>query len=269
MSTRRAGAASPQLARIARLTYTDVKDLDGLAGIDDADLRTLHDQIAEMYFGAGRESFARVAGLSKALPGVVAGKLAQRFLPPHLAAQIAVLLEPAKARELVTKVSLPYLADLSLSLDPTRARPIVQAIPAERIGEVAAELFRRGDYAAVAEFADTVTLDGLRAALSAAGGRDLLEVVPLLVWNDTVEAAIADMPAAQIDAIFAAVVRDELWEEADDFAAHLPPAASKRAADRLADAAPQVLDAWRAAADSRRLGDAAAVLLTTGQQSPA
>ena len=155
VSARRAG--SPQLARIARLVHTDIADLDDLAGIDDTDLRTLHDQIAESYFGAGRESFARVAGLSKALPGAVAGKLAQRFLPPHLAAQVAVLLEPAKARELVSKVSLPYLADLSLSLDPTRATPILQAVPAERIGEVAAELFRRGDYAAVAEFAGSVT----------------------------------------------------------------------------------------------------------------
>lgn len=242
--------------------HTDVADLDGLGGIDDTDLRTLHDQIAESYFGAGRESFARVAGLSKALPGAVAGKLAQRFLPPHLAAQVAVLLEPAKARELVSKVSLPYLADLSLSLDPTRARPILQAVPAERIGEVAAELFRRGDYAAVAEFAGSVTPAGLRAALAVANGRDLLEVVPLLVWNDNVEAAVADLPAHRIDEILGVVARGELWDAAEDFAGHLPPAARDRAADRLAHGDTATRQAWRTAAQAGRLGGSAAALLS-------
>ncbi|WP_375491767.1 hypothetical protein [uncultured Jatrophihabitans sp.] len=240
---------SPQLARLARLTYTDIAELDGLAGVPDDDLRALHDQIAELYFSAGRESFARVAGLSKALPGSVAGKLAERFLPPHLAAQVAVMLDPGKARELVNKVSLPYLAELSLSLDPSRSQPVVQAIPAARIGEIAAELYRRGEYAAMAEFAATVTRDALQAALAAADGRDLLAVLPLLVWSDNVDAVVNRTPAAQLDDVLNAIIDDEQWQQGSVLIERLPEPARAAMAARVGE-----LDAHRAAGLSAAAG---------------
>lgn len=252
MSTR--DTRSPQLGRIARLMYVDVNDLEGLDGIPEADLRALHDQIADSYFAAGRASFARVAGLSKALPTVVAGKLAQRFLPPHLAAQVTVMLEPAKARDLVDKVSVPYLAELSLSLDPTRSKPVVQAIPARRIAEVSAELFRRNEHAAVAEFAGSVTLDGLRAALGAASGHDMLEVAPMLVSNDNLETALAELSPEQVDAILAAMIDDELWVEGDYLIDRLPPVGRRTVAARIGALDDDGMVAFRRAADAGDLG---------------
>lgn len=137
---------SPQIGRIARLLAVDADDVQGLGEIGDEDLRALHDLISGMLSANGQEPFARVASLSKLLPGSVAGKLAERFLPPELAARVAVLLEPAKARDLVTKVSVDYLAELSLVLDPVRSRPVVQAISADRVTQVARALFDRGEY---------------------------------------------------------------------------------------------------------------------------
>lgn len=265
-SPRRNGTRNPQLGRIARLVAVDPGELAGLDDIPENDLRILHDQISESYFAEGRGQFARVASLSKALPGSVAGKLAERFLPPQLAAQVAVLLEPAKARELVNTVSVPYLADLSLALDPARSTPVVQAIPADRVGEIAVELFRRSEYAAVAEFAGTVTLEALRVALGAASGRDLLEVVPLLVWNDNIDKVVDDRPAEQIDALLDEIVSARVWDQGNYVIERLGPDARARAMRRIAELSQDNIDAFRAAADEDKLGAVATAMLEQAEQ---
>ena len=200
-------ALSPHLERIARLLHVDVAEVHGLDDLTDAQLRTVHDRIAELVFAGQQERFARIAGLSKALPGPVAGKLAERFLPPPLAARTAEMLEPAKARDLVTTVRVSYLADLAMSLDPTRSERVVQAIPAANVGQVARELFGRGEYATMAEFAGTVTLDALFAAFDVATPHDLFEIAPLLVWNDNLDAVVSQLPVEKIIPLVHELVR--------------------------------------------------------------
>jgi muconolactone delta-isomerase len=189
---------SPQLERIARLLHVDVSEVHGLDDLSDAQLRTVLDRIGELVFAGQQERFARIASLSKLLPGPLAGKLAEKFLPPPLAARTAEMLEPAKARDLVTKVRVSYLADLAMSLDPTRSEQVVKAIPAVNVGQVARELFGRGEYATMAEFAGTVTLEALFAAFEVATPHDLFEVAPLLVWNDNLDAVLSQLPVEKI-----------------------------------------------------------------------
>lgn len=198
-----AATSSRQHARLARLLGVDAAEITGLHDISETDLAILHDQISNALFADGHAQFAKVASLSKLLPGALAGKLAEKFLPAVLAARVAELLEPNRARDLVNRVSVRYLGDLSLVLDPVRSKPVVQAIPAPRVGEVARELFDRGEYAAMAEFVGTVTVDALFAALGAANPHDLLAVVPLLAWNDNLDHVIANLPAEQVTGIVA------------------------------------------------------------------
>ena len=177
----------------------------------ESQLRHLHDQISEAYFGPGRDQFARVAGLSRVLPGSIAGKLAERFLPPQLAARAAELLEPARARDLVGRVSVGYLADLAVALDPTRSRPVMAAVPPKRIAEVAAEMFRRGEYEAMAELAGAVPAKGLFAALAVAAAHDLLELVPLLDWDEVIEQVVDATPTPQLDGVLAEIAGGRRW----------------------------------------------------------
>jgi hypothetical protein len=203
MSTSR----SPQLGRIARLVHVDVEDLHGLDGLSDEQLRRLHDRIGALVFAGQEDRFARIAGLSKALPGPLAGKLAEKFLAPPLAARTAETLEPAKARGLVTRVRVGYLADLAMSLDPTRSKPVVQAIPPPNVAQVARELFARGEYAAMAEFAGTVTLEALFAAFEVATPHDLFKVAPLLVWNDNLDRVLSELSVDRIVPLVHELVR--------------------------------------------------------------
>ena len=210
MMSQRIPSASPQIGRIARLLRLDPTEIRGLEGIDDADLRVLHDQISRALFAEGQRRFARVAGLSKTIPGPLAGVLAEKFLPPMMAARVSENLDPAKARDLIGRVSIGYLAEIALALDPVRSRPVVQKLPPEPIGKVAKELFGRKEYATMAEFVGTVTVDALFAALRVASPHDLLAVVPLLEWNDKLDTVIAELPAAQVAQIATALTAEEL-----------------------------------------------------------
>jgi hypothetical protein len=222
-----------QLRRIARLLGTEPAAVRGLDDIPTADLRQLHDQIAESLFVVHEESFARVAGVSKVIPGAVAGKLAERFLQPALAARAAVMLDPGKASDLVNKVSVSYLADIAVSLDPVRGQAVIRAIPPARVAEVAKELFQRDELAAMAEFAGTVDKAALDAALRVATPTQLVRVAPLLVWNDNIEEIIDELSDERLDAILQAVADDDLWLEASVLLRRLRPETLARVADRL------------------------------------
>ncbi|MCX6396857.1 MAG: hypothetical protein NTV23_10260 [Propionibacteriales bacterium] len=203
-------ATSPQIGRIARLLHLDPAEIQGLGSVADADLRILHDQISRTLFAEGQHRFARVAGLSKTIPGPLAGVLAEKFLPPVMAARVSEMLDPAKARDLIGRVSISYLAEIALALDPVKSRPVVQKLPPEPIGKVAKELFGRQEYATMAEFVGTVTVEALFAALKVATPHDLLAVVPLLEWNDNLDRVIADLPHSQVVDIAGSLTAEEL-----------------------------------------------------------
>ena len=203
-------ATSPQIGRIARLLGIDPAEVAGLEGIPDADLRVLHDQISKRLFGDAQRQFARVAALSKSIPGPLAGVLAERFLPPVMAARVSEMLDPAKARDLIGRVSIEYLVEIALALDPVRSKPVVQKLPPEPIGKVAKALFGRGEYAAMAEFVGTVTTEALMAAFEVATPQDLLAVVPLLEWNDNLDVVVAGLPHHKVTQIATSLTPVEL-----------------------------------------------------------
>ena len=207
-----ATAPRPQLDALGRVLGVEVGELHGLGGLSDDDLNMLHRQIANRLSADKRRRFARVAALSQSIPGPIAGRLAEKFLPPAGAALAAELLEPAKARDLVERVTVGYLGDLAIALDPLRAQDVIRAIPAARVGEVARELFSRNEYAAMARFADAVDVDALFAALGVATPHDLLAVVPLLTWNDNLDRVIAELPDEQIGQIASDLDAGELAE---------------------------------------------------------
>lgn len=201
---------NPQIGRIARLLHLDPKDIVGLDDLPAADLRILHDQISRTLFAEAQQRFARIAGLSKTIPGPVAGVLAEKFLPPVMAARVSEMLDPAKARDLIGRVSIKYLAEIALALDPVKSRPVVQKLPPEPIGKVAKELFGRKEYATMAEFVGTVTVDALFAAFEVATPHDLLAVVPLLEWNDNLDTVVADLPHRKVTEIATSLTPAEL-----------------------------------------------------------
>ncbi|MBJ7337071.1 hypothetical protein [Mycolicibacterium sp.] len=232
-----------RLDAIALLLGVATSELTGLEAVSDDALSALHDQIASRLSADKRRRFARVAGLSQTIPGPIAGRLAEKFLPPAGAALAAELLEPNKARDLVGRVSVRYLGDLAIALDPVRAQDVVRAIPAERVGEVSRELFSRKEYAAMARFVGAVEVEALFAALGVANPHDLLAVVPLLTWNDNLDRVIAELPNDQIQQIAAELDAAELADLALALDPHrFGPIVAAVPVDTVADIAGELLE---------------------------
>jgi len=223
-----------QVRRIGHLLGVEPDRLGALEHVPADELRQLHDQLAQWLFAVHADSFARVAGVSKVIPGSLAGKMAERFLEPALAARAAVMLEPAKAVDLVTKVSVRYLGDVAMSLDPVRGQPVIRAIPPAKVAEVARELFGRDELAAMAEFAGTVDKPALDAALAVATPAQLVRVAPLLTWNDNIEEIIDELSDDRLDAILTTIAEDSLWHEASVLLRRLRAETLDRVVGRLA-----------------------------------
>jgi len=249
-----------QVLRVAHVLGVRPEQVDPLASVPADQIRQLHDQLANWLFAVHEDSFARVASVSKVIPGAVAGKLAERFLQPALAARAAVMLEPAKARDLVNKVSVNYLADVALSLDPVRGTPVIKAIPPARVAEVAKALFDRDELAAMAEFAGSVDKPALDAALKVASPAQLVRVAPLLAWNDNIEQIIDELPDARVDAILTAIAHDSLWAEASVLLRRLRAETLARVVERL-----QSLPDVAAQIPTDLVGELAVDLFETGE----
>jgi len=187
-------ARALQVGRIARLLGLAPGEVTGLDGVPVEDLRTLHAQMTEALFGDARAGFAKIAGLTALLPAAVTAVLAERFVPPEIAARVCEALPPEAGRDLVGRLAVSYLADVAVLLDPVRARPVVSAMSPARVVEVTLELFGRGEHPVTADLVNAVSAQALAACLAAAEPHDVLAVAPYLEWGPALDAAVAGLP---------------------------------------------------------------------------
>ncbi|SHG06141.1 hypothetical protein SAMN05443575_1261 [Jatrophihabitans endophyticus] len=241
---------SAELRRLAHTLDVDPARLAMLAAVPPAQLRALRRQIAGALFEADRPHFARVAALSKTVPLPVAAKLTEATLPPLLAARTAELLEPAKAADLVTRVSERYLADVSAAMDASRAPEVVAAIPPGKVANVASELARRGEWIVIAGFVEQVSEPALRASVAELGGGQLLHVADVMDDASRLDLVGGMLTDTQLDELLAAAPAEGLWRELGTLLAQLSPEPTQRLARRYAAAGPEVTAAYdRAVAD--------------------
>ena len=250
-----------ELRKLAHTLDVGVEDLTMLDGVPTADLRTLRAQIGEAMFQAGRPAFARVATLSKTVPGAVAAKLTELALPPLIAARVAELLEPARAVDMVMRLPNGYLADVSSVLDPARAPDVVAAIPLDRVATISAELARREEWVVIGSFVSHVPPEALRASVAVYDGAQLLRIGFVLDDLSKVDTIVGMLSDHQVDAVLAAAPADGLWAELSEMAGHLQPPRIARLAQRYA-AADSLHAAYRAAAEAGELDEAALAGLT-------
>ena len=78
-----------------------------------------------------------------------------------IAARTAELLEPAKAADMVGRLSDRYLADVSAAMDPARAPEVIAQISPVHVAKVGAELARRGEWVIMGGFVSVVSRPGV------------------------------------------------------------------------------------------------------------
>lgn len=225
-----------ELRKLAHMLGVDPARLTVLKDVPPGDLRTLRAQISNALFEADRPRFAKVAALSKAIPVPIAAKVTEHAFPPLLAARTAELVDPHKASELVARLSDRYLADVSAAMDPARASDVIAGIPADRIARVGAELARRDEWIVIAGFIDHVSHSALAATVGTFTGEQLLRIGFVLDDKTRLDEVAGLISDDQLDDMYLAAGKYELWQELDDLIEHLAAPRLARIATRYANA---------------------------------
>jgi hypothetical protein len=187
--------------------------------------------------------------LSKAVPGAVAAKLTEAVMPPLIAARTAELLDPHRAADMVGRLSEKYLAEVALRMDASRSPQVVEAIPPERVGAIARELARRGEWVVIGGFVAQVTSRALAASVAEYDGEQLLRIAFVLDDVGRMDEIGDLLTEEQIDELLAAAAAEQLWAELEELVAHLSPERVSRLATRYAVAPARVRSAFDAAAE--------------------
>ncbi|MBE7189683.1 hypothetical protein [Jatrophihabitans endophyticus] len=255
--------AEAERRKLAHALGVGTDRLGMLGGVPADQVRVLREQIAEAMFQADKHYFARVATLSKTVPVAVSAKLTELTLPPLLAARTSELLEPAKAVDLVARLSDRYLADVSAVMDPARSPEVIAAIPPERVVTINRELVRRREWVVIGGFASVISEPALRASVATYDGEQLLRIGFVLDDLDKIDLISGMLTDAQVDGMLAAAVEHELWAELADQVEHLRSERLARVARRFAAAPEDVRSGLRDAAACGRFDTAALALLDT------
>jgi hypothetical protein len=241
-----------ELLKLSHQLGVPTAELAFLDALPADDLRALRSQIGDYLFEADKHHFHRVASVSRLVPVAIAAKVTEFALPPLIAARTAELLDPARAADMVARLSDGYLADVSAAMDPTRAPEVIARIPAEHVSKVGAELARRGEWVVMGGFVSVVSGPALEAAVADLDGEQLLRVGFVLDDLARMDEIAALLRGDQLDQMLAAAVELQLWDELDGVLGSLTGTQATRISQRYAAAPAPVRDAIAAAPMSAR-----------------
>jgi hypothetical protein len=243
-------ATTAELRKLAHTLGIPPARLAGLQDVPAEDLRLLRAQIGEALFRADRHFFLRIASLTRTVPSPVAAKLAEKALPPLLAARTTELLEPHKAVDMVGRLPDAYLADVAMALDPSRCTHVLQGMPADRAAEIGSVLAGRGEWVVIGGFVSYVSPEAVLATARALTGEQLLHVSFVIDDVDRVDEISQELTEAQVDDMVRAAYTNPSWAELAALVDNLRPARLARLGERFRAAGDDALAAARRAVEA-------------------
>lgn len=214
------------------------------------DVRSVRVALDEALFARHEARFRRIAKLTSTVPVPLAARVAQMALDPLLGARVAAVMEPATAIKLAGSLDTDYLADLSVSLDPVRARAIIAGIPPATVVRVGVQLVERREYLALGRFVSVIDPDTSLKVVEHATGADLLQVA---LFSDDVEALDAMVSrlddARLLDAMRSAHVNG-WYDDAVTLVSSVSSASRDRLVSLIADLEPAGRDGFARSIDA-------------------
>lgn len=242
-------STTAELRKLAHTLGVPPSRLAALDSVPAEDLRALRGQVGEALFRADKHFFVRIAALTKAVPSAVAAKLAEKALPPLLAARTTELLDPGKAVDMVGRMPDSYLADVAAALDPSRCPHVLVGIPADRAAKVGRVLAQREEWVVIGGFVSYVSMDSVAASTREFTGEQLLRIGFVLDDVDRLDAIAQLLTDRQLDEMVDAAWRKALWTEFADLVANLQPGRVARLGEHFRAAGDEALAAAKAAVE--------------------
>lgn len=248
-----------ELEKLARTLGVTVAELAFVSHLDTASLRAMRHALSASLFDRQVSRFRRLADSTRLLPNKLVAMISEKVIPPMISAQVTGLLEPDDAVDLAGRLSVAYQADICCAMDPRRAVPVLQAMPAANVVAVGLELLHRRQFVVMAQFVDALTDSQIQAVADHMSAEGLLHV-GFYVEDDARLDQLLGMLSDDLVAgtmIAAAAEDGALWPEVLSMLARLGKTQRSRLGNLLAEASPQVLaslhqalfgrDLWREA----------------------
>ncbi len=232
-----------ELVKLSRLLGCDADAIDFLGDADPAKLRRFRAAVTNTMFDDGRETFRRMAALSKRLPLPVLVHFAGILVGPVLAGRIAGEMDPERAARLSTELPTPFLADVCRHMDPKRARAVIAGIAPERIVDIALALAEADDPITMARFVDVLAPPVLQRVIDATPDYGTLLRIGFFVEDKAqLDVVIGLFDDEQTERLVRAAHAGALWPEAIALMAHVGPAMRRRLGDVAARQPEDVLE---------------------------
>lgn len=210
-------ARQAEQQRLARLLNLSEAELDFLLRLDAQSLRQLRQQTETMLHDSDRELLQALASTAQRLPVSLIALLAEKSLGALLCARIAALLPNSTASAVARRLPSPLLAEVCVLLDPRRLRELAPGIPAAQILAVSLALAQRREYATMALFVDMLDVSILAGVIpQLSDDAALIRIAAYVEDRQRLNALIALLPAPRRAGIIEAALADNgaLWPAA-------------------------------------------------------
>ena len=158
---------SAELMKIGQLlgikNSTELAFLEQLPLSELIKLRTL---TTDKLFNDGRKLFQKLTSASNLIPLVITASIGEKVFGAMLCARIASEMPYQRAIDLSQKMSVPFLAKVTLELDPRRVKDIIQNMPLDKMRAVAKELLAQKNFMIMGGFVGFMKPDNLKTILN-------------------------------------------------------------------------------------------------------
>jgi hypothetical protein len=212
---------SAEITKLTRLLGVAPKEIGYLDQVPAEALRTFRAQATDRLFAGDAARLNRVAAASRLLPVPLAVKIAQIAFGPLLCSAIAGLLEPDHAVRIASRCPVPFLADITITLDPRRAPRVIAEVPTSLVVAVARELVDRDERVTMGRFVSYLRRETLRAAVAEiADDADLLRIAFVMEGKENLDELI-DVARDRLAGLIRVAYAQHMWAEALDLIGHL------------------------------------------------
>ncbi|MDO8329330.1 MAG: hypothetical protein Q7T36_02535 [Fluviicoccus sp.] len=232
-----------ELIKLSRLTQVTEADLAFLEDVPLASLVKVRELATERVFSDGRKLFQNLASASKLMPNSLTAMIAEKAFGPLLCARVAGEMPYQRAVDLSLKMSIPFLAEVTIQIDPKRVSDIIRNLPVNHLKAVAKELIRRGEYLVLGGFVNYMQENQMRAIIGDISEKDLLHIGFFMDGKHQISEIIRMLPENRLRKLVGEMQNHrELWPEALALMVHMEDELKRQMGDIAVEQNPEMLD---------------------------
>ncbi len=207
-------AARAEMIKLAADLQTEVSRLAFLETADAEDLARLRRTISRARFARIEPRLKRLAASSSLLPLPATARLAKTMLGASLCGKIAGVLDVDTAIRFAGQYDAPFLAELSMSLDPERTAAVLEAIDAGLAIRVGVELLHRAEYLALGRLMSVAPAAVVEGVVARASAEQLLRIAFYTDDHGRLDEIVTASSDQELAALIEAAAEHELFEQA-------------------------------------------------------